>query len=144
MNKVIALWGISDTGKSDTLRKVHKVFLNIENLKTIDEYRITGTDSSDLREVMIINEILVGIETQGDPGYRLEESLKLFESIGCGVIICATRSRGATRAAVHSLEPKYQLSWRGQSHVSLKEYRDENNSSMAKLIVNEANAAIYA
>jgi len=140
MKKVIALWGAANTGKTTTLKLVHKKLLKL-SIDTLPKY---SKNNSDIREIFIINGMKVGIETQGDPNSRLAESLKIFQKQGCELIICATRTRGKTVELVNKLKPKYNLSWRGHSAVSLKEQQKESNRSIARLIINEAKSTIYA
>jgi hypothetical protein len=139
MKKVIVLWGTANIGKTITLKKVHKQLLKLST-NTLPEH---SRNNIDIREILIINGMKVGIETQGDPNSRLAESLKLFKKQGCVLIICATRTRGQTVELVNELEPKYSVSWRGQSAVSSTEWQKQSNSAIAKLIVNEAKSIIY-
>lgn len=139
MKKVIALWGKENVGKTETL----KLF----NDMLIEKYSLEKTEAKgDIRCVHTINGLKVGIETEGDSGDRLLESLKYFNDLGCDVIVCACRSRGDTPTAVVSLSPVYLVSFRGQSEVSLyksgeseelKLRRRRSNSAMASLILSE-------
>ena len=58
------------------------------------------TTKADMRVVLTINDVKIGVESQEDP----KESLDLFVRIGCDVIICATRTRGAAVDAVNALQ----------------------------------------
>lgn len=139
MKKVIALWGSADSGKSSTLKIVHKGLSKLSE-RTVEAFSVSG---GDVRDIFIINGAKVGIETQGDPGSRLEKSLDIFKSEGCKLIICATRTKGQTTELVSSLKPAYYISWRGQSSVTEKTLRDESNSAIASLILKEAKAFLY-
>lgn len=140
MKKVIALWGSGDSGKTSTLKIVHSELLKLSD-SFLEEFRETGDD---IRDVLMINGIKIGIESQGDPGSRLEESLKIFKENGCELIICATRSRGSTVVLVDNLKPLYHISWRGQSQLTDETLREESNNAIASLILNEVKDFIYA
>lgn len=134
MTKVIALKGRSNIGKTSTLKELIKLLTEKYNPSN-EDYLIDGAD---VRVIYTINGKKVGIETQGDPYSRLPKSLNLFKNENCQLIICACRSSGATVEAVKSLKPKYILSFRGQSSVSLEKWRDKSNMQIAKLILEEA------
>lgn len=141
MKKVIALKGRSNIGKTSTLKLFNDMLT--DNFPPVNiEHHIDGKD---IRVVYTLHGgIKVGIETQGDPYSRLPDSLGLFDRLGCKLIICACRSSGATVEAVESLKPKYVTSFRGQSSVSLKEWRKRSNSNMASMLLEEASEAINA
>ncbi|UTW47126.1 ATP-binding protein [Bacterioplanoides sp. SCSIO 12839] len=92
MNRVIALFGPGNSGKTSTLRIVHQQLLKMD-FDTMEKYHKSHVD---IREIFIIDGVKVGLETQGDPYSRLAESLELFKKIGCKIIICASRTRGST------------------------------------------------
>jgi|LSQX01.1.fsa_nt_gb hypothetical protein len=114
MKRAIALWGSANIGKSSTLKIVHNKLSKLAS-GILPEVSEAGKD---LRDIFIIDGVKLDIETQGDPGSRLECSLKLFLEHDCKVIICATRTRGSTTEFVNNLQPQYHVSWRGHSSVS--------------------------
>ena len=140
MKKVIALKGRTNIGKTSTL----KIFIDMLSEKFPPEKIEHHIDGHDVRVVYTMKGIKVGIETQGDPYSRLPNSLVLFNDLGCKIIVCACRSSGATVEAVKSLSPTYITSFRGQSAVSLKEWRESSNSNMASMILSETSEAINA
>ena len=105
---------------------------------TIDDIFV----GADIKIVITINGTKIGIESQGDPGGRLEESLSLFVKLGCQVIICATRTRGQTVKAVEKLEPKYEVLWLEQDRKSTESEQQASNLVMAKRIVKEVDKII--
>ncbi|MBX9753464.1 MAG: hypothetical protein K2X80_01825 [Pseudomonadaceae bacterium] len=135
MNKISALWGAANSGKTSTLKLVHEK-LQVISSGNIAEISISNTDS-DIRDIFTISGKRVGIETQGDPNSRLKESLELFKKYECNYIICACRSRGSTVDLVDALKPVYHISWRGQSSVSEKGFRFKSNEAVANLIFDE-------
>lgn len=140
MNKVIALSGKSNIGKTSTLKLFIDMLTDKYSPSNI-EYHI---DRQDVRVIYTILSVKVGIETQGDPRSRLPCSLKLFRDEGCKIIVCASRSSGATVDAVNSLQPSYTASFRGQSEVSLEEWRENSNATMALMILDEVSEALNA
>lgn len=68
------------------------------------------TTRAELRVVLSINGMRIGIETTGENTKRIQQSLDLFVSLGCEVIICATRTSGKTVKAVETL-PGYEIVW---------------------------------
>ena len=71
------------------------------------------TTKADMRVVLTINDVKIGVESQEDP----KESLDLFVRIGCDVIICATRTRGAAVDAVNALQG-FDVQWLEQPQQS--------------------------
>jgi hypothetical protein len=102
-------------GKSQTIRTIDEML----NLKYPDATRehnhITKVD---VRVVLTINGLKIGIESQSNPNTRLiKESLELFLREGCNVIICATRTSGATVDAVNALQG-FSAQWIDQREKS--------------------------
>jgi hypothetical protein len=98
----------------------------------------------DITVVMTIDEVKVGIESQGDPNSRLFNSLDHFVKIGCKVIVCATRSRGATVEAVNSLAGEFLVKWFPKVSISSTSEHETANRSDAQQIVAAVKAAIDA
>lgn len=131
--KVIALWGIANIGKSATIWKVYNLLVSKYAVKK-SEYEIFAKD---IRVVLTIYGIKIGIESQGDPDSRLEKSLELFIKVGCKIIVCATRTRGNTVNLVKKLEPKYEVIWfQKKAQLNSSEY-DVSNKTMAQNIIKE-------
>jgi alpha-D-ribose 1-methylphosphonate 5-triphosphate synthase subunit PhnL len=105
MKTIIALKGLANSGKSATLKKVY------EHLKATYPNAPIRHElvNHDVRAVMEIKGRFLGIESQGDPGSRLFTSISLFVREECELIICATRTRGATVQAVEELASQYDI-----------------------------------
>lgn len=108
---VVANWGHAQQGKSDTIKRVAKKILKhfskaISTPPTVDF-------SKDIKIIIAIGKIKIGIESQGDPNSRLFESLKEFSRLKCDLIICSTRTSGATVNAVDNLHKSngYDIIW---------------------------------
>ena len=132
--KIIALRGKANVGKTSTLKKAYEILKNnytIENVfKRID---------AEIKVIVIIKGVKIGIESQGDPGYRLKESLKEFAEKECVIIICATRTRGQTVKAVEEQKPIYKVIWKEQKENKLAQAA--TNDAMAKKIIQEIEKA---
>jgi hypothetical protein len=135
---VIGLRGKGNVGKSQTIKKAYKILKSRHKTAT-EEYLIDGAD---VRVVLTIKGVKIGIESQGDPGSRLEESLLLFVNVKCTVIICATRTRGQTVSAVESLQPDYKVIWIEQDVRSIVSEHEPSNRAMARRVVEEVEKAM--
>lgn len=137
--EVIALWGKAKSGKSQTIKRAYDL-LRLQYNNAQEEHEILG--DIDIRVVLIINGVKIGIESQGDPGGRLEKSLSLFVRIGCTVIVCTTRTRGETVDIVNSLRPNYEVLRLEQNiRLGMSEQQMSNNM-MAERIVREVQRAM--
>ena len=124
MKKVFALRGKSNVGKSQTIRTIVEMLTAKHPDAAIE---LNHATKADIRVVLTINDLKIGIESQGNSKGRLhKESLDFFVRIGCEVIICATRTRGATVDAVEALA-EFDVKWveqREQSQVNEQILRD--------------------
>jgi hypothetical protein len=142
MNKiVICLRGKGSIGKSRTIKMVYDL------LKTCypnspERYRSMGR--VDIRVILTLNEVDIGIESRGDPSdYRLKESLKYFVDEGCKIILCASRTTGQTVMLIDDLSPYYSLNIINQSIQLNADKQQDNNEEMAKIIYNLIIEAIF-
>jgi hypothetical protein len=111
VKKAIALKGRRSIGKSQTIRTVDELLRGKYPGATVEQERRT---KAELRVVLSIDGVKIGIESHGDPNSRLiKESLDLFVRLGCEIIICATRTKGETVTAVIEL-PGYEVVWLDQ------------------------------
>lgn len=106
---IIANWGSSQQGKSETIKRVTKLILQNYPNAVCESINF----EVDIKVVITINDIKVGVESTGDPNSRLPESLKLFASVNCDIILCSTRTSGGTVNAVDTLaaENGYNVIW---------------------------------
>ncbi len=148
--KAVALMGITNVGKSWTVKKVYELLLSKYKDATTDEdpkpiLPVRG----DIRVVLTINGVKIGIESQGDPKGRLvkkpDDSISLFVDVGCEVIICATRKCGQTVDAVNVLGQKnYYVIWFKQEKKKSASEWEQSNLAMANKLVKEAEKIINA
>lgn len=137
---IIAIRGVANQGKSASIKIAYSLLKGIYPAAKIEELYI----GVDITVVMTIDGVKVGIESQGDPNSRLFQSLDHFVNIGCKVIVCATRSRGATVEAVNSLAGKYRVEWYPKQGMSSESKQAAANQSVAQQIVAAVQAAVDA
>ncbi len=108
---IFANWGHAQQGKSDTIKRIVQEILATYPTATTSPSTINF--SGDIQVVITIGQISIGIESQGDPNSRLFESLKMFSSANCDIIICSTRTSGRTVGAVSALHYShgYDIVW---------------------------------
>ncbi len=112
MKKLIGLWGTANVGKSETIRIVYRKLTEMFPEYIFHEkFKVIIPDAGDIRLVIIINGKIIGIESQGDPNSSLLTSLPLFADLNCDIILCATRTRGATVDQVVKLNASYEIKW---------------------------------
>lgn len=137
---MIALWGISNTGKTTTIRRVYDT-LRMEG-RVIDPGRPTRKEVR--AAILEIDGVKVGFASPGDIAEILEENLEPLITAGCVVIVCATHTRGGTVETVRQFatqaNPAYKLVW------IKKEYRqtdhDNWNQQKAGEIIAEVRKAV--
>lgn len=128
---IIALSGVEDTGKTTTIKEVCRLLLvaypNAMVKRGYPKKECPASYKGDIWVRIKIEEMWIGIESYGDPGSRLAKSLKKFANDDpcCVVILCATRTYGATVEAVKQMEPQYKV-----EIIHKKDYQD--NSVCAK------------
>jgi len=137
-NKIIALEGKGNSGKTATIRCVFELLKQ----RASSEPEVLKNDG-DIKAILIINSTKIGIESQGDPKSRLEESLKDFADAKCQIIVCATRTRGMTVDWVNAL-PGYSVEWVKQSYFGDKPDQDKNNEAKAQEIAAKVLKAVNA
>jgi len=108
---IIANWGHANQGKSETTKILARLILEKYPNAICDPANIDF--STDIKVIIKINDLKIGIESQGDPGSRLEQSIKEFIKVPCDLVICTTRTRGYTVDIVSSLfqSDDYDIIW---------------------------------
>lgn len=135
MKRVFALTGTTNTGKSTTIRAVYELLLaEYPNVKPEEGAILNRVE---IKVVIVINGVKIGIESQGDPvkESRLEESLEEFVKVDCSIIICARRTYGKKFDAVEDLNHKgYEIE---SIKMSKTPNPDSSNQKAASDIVRE-------
>ena len=81
---VIANRGSKEQGKTSSIREVFNILAAKYPANVYIDY-------GDIMATIKIGDVLVGLESQGDPGSRIFDSLEKFVELGCDVIVCACR-----------------------------------------------------
>lgn len=124
---VIANWGHADQGKSETVKKVAQLLIQLNSNVELEPSNIDF--SKDIRVIITIDGIKYGIESMGDPNSRLFSSLPYFVEQNCDFIICSTRTSGATVDKVNALRKDgYDIIW-----VTNHRSRDRNKELLNQL-----------
>jgi hypothetical protein len=130
MGKVVAVQGVSNVGKSTAIRAAYDAIL-AKYPSAMVSYRLLRKD---VRAVITIDGVKIGIESQGDPGSRLLESLKLFVKEGCDLIVCATRTSGATVEALNRLGHRYDIEWIRHRSLSGAERSTQHGVTVERIL----------
>ena len=131
MAHIIALQGPSNSGKTSTLIQVFKGLQDRYPAATVREL---ASGIIDVKVIMYdINGKVVGIESQGDPGSRLQQSLADFLAEQCDIIYCACRTRGMTVEWVNALSSKHQVQLVPKAR-STDNFANENSITATSLI----------
>jgi hypothetical protein len=133
LKNLFALRGASNMGKSQTIRTVVELLSANHPEATIEHDHTTKTDT---RIVLTINGWKIGIESR-----LINDSLRLFIDAGCDVIVCATRTSGATVNAVNALQ-RFDIRWFEQPKKSQPYEQILRSLAMARQIVAELEALI--
>jgi hypothetical protein len=143
LKNVIALMGTSKRGKSQTIRTVVEMLTAKYPEAKIEH---NHTTKAEIRIVLTVNGLKIGIESQGDPSGRLiRESLDLFVKIGCDLIICATRTSGATKNRVDALHSQgFDVHWLEQQPQSQPYEQILRSLAMAREIVEKFEVLLEA
>jgi hypothetical protein len=108
---VFANWGHAQEGKSETVKKIAQEITSAFPTATTNP--VTIDYSGDIQVIITIGNIKIGIESQGDPNSRIFASLTKFSTANCDIIVCSTRTSGATVHAVKNLHAShgYDIVW---------------------------------
>ena len=106
---IIANYGSGNKGKSTSVKEVYKL---LAARYPTDVTVIHPLSSGDVKAIIKVKGILVGIESQGDPNSRMKNSLVDFLNAGCKIIVAACRSYGDTANAIEDMHKYgYQVIW---------------------------------
>jgi Cdc6-like AAA superfamily ATPase len=141
LGTLLAIRGTANTGKTTTVKMVYESIR--QKYRDLEETRIVPPRwGKEIRVILNINKIKIGIETHGDPNSTLEESLTIFAKRKCKVIICACRTRGRTREAVSEMAPKYRVKWFEKLRTRSVGRQEADNQETAEQIFAELKKAI--
>ena len=111
---VIANYGTANRGKSATIKALYEeIKKKYPHLKKLRPTKGGG----DVSAIFEIDNVIFGLESQGDPNSRIFESLDEFIQFDCDIIIVACRTWGATTNAVNDLQKEgYRIIWAQNMH----------------------------
>ncbi|NCA91833.1 hypothetical protein EOM82_01090 [bacterium] len=147
--KTIALWGVSNSGKTKTLTTLFDM-LEREEIETI--LKCKKGDSEDFYAVIKYKGKVIGFTTHGDNRAVLIEPFEVFSNYSCNIVICASRIRHTEKGSVSFIEETFgkdNILWFRQPNFALPNgYKDTPyykqqfiriNSIVAESLLNEVN-----
>lgn len=132
MKYLIGLYGKSNIGKTEAIRLVFELIKEkYPDLKYDPDYQPILSNDGDISVIVIVNGIKIGIESQGDPNSRIFVSIPIFINLNCDVILCATRTRGATVQIIEGLKNDFQINWIEKKQVDDSKLQFAENKKSA-------------
>lgn len=126
--------GGASRGKSTTIRAVYSALRY--KYEAID----TPLPDGDIKGVIQVEGVKIGIESQGDPNSRQVKSIDEFVAQGCDIIIAACRTRGETINRVRQLRSEgYTLIWASNLRSEDKPLQDNLNAKYTATITSIVN-----
>jgi hypothetical protein len=136
MKTILSIWNSGNKGKTETLREfANLLLLTYPRRRIIFSADSIVPDTGDFRLVVEINGKIIGIESQGDPKTELQNRLiELADVFKCKLILCSTRTRGETVAAVDHLfdTRNFQTLWTSTYQIANARQHDLVNELKAK------------
>ncbi|NBG66207.1 hypothetical protein [Acidiluteibacter ferrifornacis] len=136
---IISLNGPGKQGKSSVVKLlVSRIRQAYPEAVTEKSVGTTNTEKKDdIKTIIIIGTIKIGIESTGDPGSNLEKSLKEFVKVECDIIICSSRTKGKPMEWVNAVanHEGYQLIKTGNHR-----YRHSEQAITDKNVLNDLSA----
>lgn len=110
IKNILTIFGPASQGKSTTIKNLIPLFE-----ESFPDAKFNWIiNNYDIKLIIEIGNKKIGIESQGDPNSRLEDSISSFAvTEKCDLIICASRSRGKTVNIVETvaIENDYEVIW---------------------------------
>ena len=136
MKQIFGLYGTSNVGKSETIKNVYrKLTEKYSDFIFQKDFEPIVANEGDICVIIIINGKIIGIESQGDPNSRIFESLPVFAKFNCDIILCSTRTRGATVDEVEKLKGDYNIKWIKKNHSENANNYTSDNDKLATEIL---------
>jgi hypothetical protein len=109
MNRIIALRGKGNSGKTTTIWMLHALFRQHGYIPIPDVFN----GHKDLIDILQKNGRRIGITSAGDSFTIVQDKLQFLISNGCQICICACRgfdrANNGTHAAIASFNPPYTV-----------------------------------
>lgn len=110
MKTILVNKGRARQGKSESIIKTAQLLQQKYPNAKIEPANIDYTQ--DIKLIMTIDDIKIGIESKGDPNSRLPKSLDDFSKKDCDIILCSSRTSGSTVKAIEELKKTgYEVIW---------------------------------
>ena len=119
--KILALWGKSNNGKSETILKL--IDLLILNGAEVENAKISRQNAKDKWIVLRYKDKTIGITTRGDTRELLEEDFGNFKN--CDICVCATHLYGGTVKFIEENYCKNNIYWLRKSAFSVGTINEE-------------------
>ena len=135
MKELIVLTGVANVGKSATLNRVLDLLRErFPDMKDIATLRRT---SIEIRVVVEIAGIRVGIDSRGDRPGHVKDALDALLRQRCSIIVCASHTRGGTIDEARQLSKAhgYSLFEVAKTAAASEALHTRANNSYAKDIV---------
>ena len=119
---IIANYGDGDLGKTKSVilayEKLRKVTDKDENGNVKEEPICKPEDlNGDICYILTINNVKVGISSQGDPRSAQKWLLEELVNKGCQIILATCRYYGATTDAILAYYPDYRIYWTSNARL---------------------------
>ncbi|MBC8884028.1 hypothetical protein H9X57_13945 [Flavobacterium piscinae] len=110
MKTILAIWNASSKGKSSTILEIAKhLLIQFPNHNIIFCDKDVNNLTVDFRLVIEINGKIIVLESQGDPGTRLEARLTgIVNQYNPDLIFCTCRTRGETVNSVENTANNFE------------------------------------
>lgn len=131
---IFALRSSGNAGKTTSI-KLLPGLLQEKYPKRVVTKTYFGDAYHDIKLIIEIGQIKIGIESQGDPNSRLCKTLAEFVAQKCDIIICATRTWGKTVDCVNSYSKLYEIKLIDKDKEFDESKQDESNHSYAMTLL---------
>lgn len=129
---IIGLWGSAGTGKTPTM---HKVFRLLQKNYSKHSVVLESDARYDVKGLFFIGNAKIGVEGQGDPNSRQQNSIAEFVSIGCDIIIISSRTLGMTVDAIDRFGGMYKIAWEEKKYEYNENLHEAINQAQAEDLV---------
>lgn len=138
---VLIVTGCFDKGKTTSVKNIYNYFRNLPGCSVVEPFtKDNGYKPTEIKAILKVNGVIIGFESEGDPGSRLtQELLCHFFPSGCDLIVCAARN-GLTKPECRPLisildelknnHPDYRV-------ICTSNYEDQH------VVSNDANDLVY-
>lgn len=114
---IVIVAGKEKTGKSSAIKMVWD---ELRRRHPSSTFHLEKSDG-DILACITIGKVKIGIESQGDPGSRIFNTLELLmdskhsKLASCDIIVCASRTRGKVKTHISNLSNRYDYRrlWNG-------------------------------